>query len=141
MNKFSYSFSSILFILLFPFQFFAQVNPFSNVYDIGCKEAVPAYSNGYLIVGSRALFQIDVDGNIVWQRNILTPNDFEIYCVTRTFDSCYVCAGSIYDTTLHRHVICCFKINQIGDTLWCREVDAGSVSQTAYYISETFDHG
>lgn len=147
---------NLLVISLFIFTSFvnkynAQTNIFSNViYNVSSgitgNSICNAYDNGAYIVGSfdfsnPLLLKIDSAANILWTKQIISTtfnNTFNV--IKPTNDSCFILAGSIYNSLSSKQDIFIVKINAIGDTLWTREISQTNDSY-AYDIQQTADSG
>lgn len=75
-------------------------------------------NGGYLIVSGSQLLKIDNDGELVWEREVLTINDAFIAASVDKSDNIYV-AGSLYNDSAKNKVaalLCKFDTN--GNLLW-----------------------
>jgi hypothetical protein len=85
-------------------------------------------------------FKIDTAGAIIWSRMIGNHSNESFSSITTTRDSCYVLAGSIYNTVNSNNDILCIKVNSNGDTLWAKAIDMG-YNDYALAVQQTYDNG
>lgn len=148
--------NKLLFFSLFIFVVFAsktsaQTNIFSKVIyhlttGINGNSICNAYDNSAYIVGSfdfnyPILLKTDSAANVLWSKQIVSTTFNSTFNVIKpTNDSCFIIAGSIYNSLSAKQDIFLVKINAVGDTLWTREISQSDDS-FAYDIQQTADSG
>lgn len=127
---------------------FAQSSPFPKVFydSLNGSEAfsfVPAFDNGYMIVGETyyyqgLVFKMDTIGNIVWSRKYGLFGTTSFKNIIATNDSCFVIVG--YTSGVSGKDAFCMKIRSNGDTVWTTGV-GGSQYEKALSVQQTYDGG
>ncbi len=138
----------VLVVAIFVISFVnAQTHTFSKVFYSN-TDSVQAYSiaitsdHSYIMVGEHnnnsLLIKMDTIGNIVWSKTLGAQS--VLYSIIKSNDSCFVIAGSIYNSTNLSNDILCVKINASGDTIWSKDIDMG-YNDCAYTVQQTNDNG
>lgn len=142
---------SLFIFLSFATKSIAQTNIFSKVIyhlttGINGNSICNAYDNSAYIVGSfdfnyPILLKIDSAANVLWSKQITSASLNSTFNVIKpTNDSCFIIAGSIYNSLSAKQDVFLVKINAVGDTVWTREISQSDDSY-AYDIQQTADSG
>lgn len=135
----------------------AQSPTFSKVYydiqqvSIEARAAVNSFDNGYVIAGkgdygNGLILKLDSAGNEEWNTVIgESVNNYPrivFNSIIQTKDSCYLLAGSAYNANTTETEAFCVKINQTGDTLWTRTINADNYPRVVVQsVYQTLDSG
>jgi hypothetical protein len=141
------AFIVVSFLILFQLSVVAQDLTYSKVfYDIeGGVQAysmVESFDHNYMIVGQKdysgLIIKMDPSGNIIWARS---HGEYDIIynSIIVTSDSCFVLAGYYINPVNYEYDVICTKLNQDGDTMWSRIIDAG-INEVALSVNENDDH-
>lgn len=144
-------FISLFIFVTFTTKISAQTNIFSKVIyhltaGINGNSICNAYDNSSYIVGSYdfnspILLKIDSAANVLWSKQInITGFNSRFNVIKPTNDSCFIIAGSLYNSLSSKQDIFLVKINAVGDTLWTREISQTNDSY-AYDVQQTADSG
>jgi hypothetical protein len=142
------AFIVVSFLILFRLSVVAQDLTYSKVfYDIeGGVQAysmVESFDHNYMIVGQKdysgLIIKMDPLGNIIWARS---HSEYDVIYnnIIVTSDSCFVLAGYYINQVNYEYDVICTKLNQDGDTMWSRIIDAG-INEVALSVNENDDHG
>lgn len=141
--------AAILVLFCFSAIVYAQQSTFTKVYYDNSGSAqgyalVKSFDQNYLVAGEkdmRALvMKVDPAGSVLWSRKIGSYDGIRFNCISATHDSCFLLAGSIYDTVHGGNDLLCVKITSTGDTVWTKKLDF-STSAIPLDVQETNDHG
>ena len=99
--------------------------------DVG-RSICFAVDGGYIVAGGTKsfsnspsdiyLFKVDVDGNLVWQRNLGTDGYYFAWHVKPTTDRGYILAGKAYDEGFYGNVLL-MKTDSLGYEIWRNTYD------------------
>jgi hypothetical protein len=99
--------------------------------DVG-RSICFALDGGYIVAGGTKsfsnsesdiyLFKVDVDGNLVWQRNLGTDGYYFAWHVKPTTDRGYILAGKAYDEGFYGNVLL-MKTDSLGYEIWRNTYD------------------
>ena len=110
----------------------AQQHTFSKVFytntdSVQAYSIVTTYDHNLIIVGEinniALVLKMDKVGNIIWNKRLGVKSI--LYSIVNTNDSCFVIAGTIYNSINLTNDILCVKINVDGDTIWSKAIDMG----------------
>jgi len=94
------------------------------------QEAISVKDGSFILVGGASGYgsgwsdmlamRVDSLGNILWARIFSGPYPERLIAIDETPDSCYIMAGSSYDTAIGRYDPVLLKIDRDGNLLWSR---------------------
>jgi hypothetical protein len=126
----------------------------SRSYDIPGDDGINAIcqtpDGGYLVggyawynsSGNQALImKLNANGDSIWSRAYGGENGSTILAICPIEEGGYLLAGTTYPNTTSSWVFWFFKINESGDTLWCRSYEQQHSSSKCFSAYQTSDGG
>jgi hypothetical protein len=136
----------LLFLIILTYPVLAQntyLKYLDEKYSEG-KNIIECSDGNYIILGRKIfnyydytyVIKINPDGNIIWSRIYGGNTRLRMTSITQVFDNGYVLSGYTSYTD-KQNEMSILKINNVGDSLWCKNFCLG----TGYSIIETIDSG
>lgn len=134
----------------------AQQNTYSRVYYflqpeiVTVRSAVQSFDNTYLLSGNASekglIINIDSLGNMLWNKEFSSNNltnypNFTFNCIIRTFDSCFLIGGSVFDTIASYSNAFYMKMKINGDTIWSKAICLTNLQAKILSVQQTYDSG
>ncbi len=134
----------------------AQQATFSKVYYDSLQSGtqvnaiVPANGGSFLVAGFYSsrdglAFKIDSIGNRLWSKtyhySTLTFPSIRFSAAAPTYGSCFILAGTAYDSVSGFLSALCMKIDANGDTIWSKVIEKSGHYIEILSINETHDSG
>lgn len=83
------------------------------------------------------VFLADSTGNVIWQKELATPNTDKYYAVVQTYDSNFVAVGAVNATSFYNgNVAIVTKFSQTGAVLWEKQFKNTSPGEVLYDVIE-----
>jgi hypothetical protein len=129
----------VIFVLFLPFITFSQ-DPFQRVFSgqqmASSNNSDKGVDGGYIFC-KNTLVKTDESGNVEWAFNYRVNTAFQ--SIVKTFDSCYIATGNLYQTSGLKKVIT-IKVNTSGNLLWYKIYGGiDTEDEKSYSIYETND--